>query len=62
MKLPLLALATLGAVVVGAVAGLVLAREACLNRAAGPADPTPADIGAAEARDHLRWCDPDGAW
>ena len=46
MKLPLLALATLGAVVVGAVAGLVLAREACLNRAAGPADPTVTAVAA----------------
>lgn len=59
--LPILA-ATLGAVAVGAVVGYIAAREACLCAAAGPDDPTPADLGAAEARDHMRWCDPDGAW
>ena len=41
---------------------LTAARERALTRAAGDADPTPDDIGAAEARDYMRSLDPDGAW
>ena len=60
--LPILAAAVVGVVIIGAAVGYIAAREARLCAVAGPDDPTPADLGAAEARDHLRWCDPDGAW
>lgn len=62
IPLPTLALATLGAVALGAVVGILAAREALICRTAGPADPTPEDVGAAEARDYMRWLDGDGEW
>ena len=62
IPLPILALALIGAATIAAVAGVLAAREALISRAAGPGDPTPADVGAAEARDYMRWLDGDGEW
>lgn len=62
IPLPTLALAAVGAVVIGATVGILAAREALICRTAGPADPTPEDVGAAEARDYMRWLDGDGEW